>query len=215
MTFKADLLIFDLDGTLADTKDDIATSVNLTLDELGLPEKSPAEIYTFVGSGVRKLIQQAVGEEEGERFREAMRVFRRHYMAHLLDTTKLYPGMDDVLDHYRSKKKAVVTNKPQLYTDPIASGLKMMKRFDLILGGDNGLPLKPDPAMILTVLEKLSADPKRTVMIGDGLHDIHASRAAGIAVCAVGYGLGDPEELRRAGPDFFCETVEDLKRLAV
>ncbi|HUK55738.1 MAG TPA: HAD-IA family hydrolase [Nitrospiria bacterium] len=215
MTFKAELLIFDLDGTLADTKDDIATSVNLTLKELGLPEEAPGVIYTYIGSGVRRLIQQAVGEAEGERFREAMRIFRGHYMTHLLDTTKLYPGIDGVLDHFRSKKMAVVTNKPQAYADPIAAGLKIRNRFDLILGGDNGLPLKPDPKMLLTVLEKLSADPKRTVMIGDGLHDIHASRAAGIAVCAVGYGLGDPDELRRAGPDFFCETVDDLMRVVV
>lgn len=210
--FKADLIIFDLDGTLADTKKDIAGSVNLTLEELGLPEKPDALIYSYVGSGIRKLIQQSVGEEEGERFRAAMGVFRKHYLAHLLDTTKLYPGMDGVLAHFKSKKKAVVTNKAQLYTDKLMSGLKITDRFDLILGGDNGYPLKPDPAMLRTVLEKLSADPKRAVMIGDGLHDINAARAAGIAICAVGYGLGDPEELRRAGPDFFCETVNDLKK---
>lgn len=211
--FKTDLIIFDLDGTLADTKKDIAASVNLTLREIGLPEKSAALIYSYVGSGIRRLIQQAVGEEEGERFKAAMAVFRKHYLAHLLDTTKLYPGMDGVLAHFKSKKKAVVTNKAQLYTDKLMSGLKITDRFDLILGGDNGYPLKPDPKMLLKVLEMLSADPKRTVMIGDGLHDIHAARAAGIAVCAVAYGLGDPEELRRARPDFFCETVDDLKKM--
>ena len=211
--FKTDLLIFDLDGTLADTKVDIAGAVNLTLKELGLPEKPDALIYSYVGSGIRTLIRQAVGEEEGERFQGAMGAFRRHYLAHCLDTTKLYPGMDDVLAHFKSKKKAVVTNKAQLYTDKLMAGLKIADRFDLILGGDNGYPLKPDPKMLLTVLEKLSADPKRAVMIGDGLHDINAARAAGITVCAVGYGLGDPEELRRSGPDFFCETVEGLKKM--
>jgi phosphoglycolate phosphatase len=144
-----------------------------------------------------------------------MAVFRKHYLAHLLDTTKFYPGMDGVLAHFKSKKKAVVTNKAQLYTDKLMAGLKVTDQFDLILGGDNGYPLKPDPRMLFTVLEKLSADPKRSVMIGDGLHDIHAARAAGVPVCAVGYGLGDPEELHRAGPDFFCETVEDLKKMFV
>ncbi|MEK6683944.1 MAG: HAD-IA family hydrolase [Nitrospirota bacterium] len=211
--FKADLLIFDLDGTLADTKVDIALSVNLTLREIGLPEKPDALIYSYVGSGIRALIRQAVGEEEGEQFRSAMAIFRKHYLAHCLDTTTLYPGMDGVLAHFKSKKRAVVTNKAQLYTDKLMAGLKIADRFDLILGGDNGYPLKPDPKMLFTVLEKLSADPKRAVMIGDGLHDINAARAAGIAVCAVGYGLGDPEELRRSGPDFFCETVEGLKKM--
>jgi len=211
--FKVDLLIFDLDGTLADTKDDLATCVNLTLEEIGLPRKPNEEIYGFVGAGVRRLIRQAVGEAEEERFVLAMQIFRRHYLAHLLDTTQLYPGMDEVLEHFRTKKKAVVTNKAQLYTDALAEGLRLKERFDLIIGGDNGYPLKPDPEMLLTVLEKLSADPKRTVMIGDGLHDIHASRAAGIAVCAVGYGLGNPEDLRQAHPDFYSETVDDLMRL--
>ncbi|MBI3994937.1 MAG: HAD-IA family hydrolase [Nitrospirae bacterium] len=210
--FKTDLLIFDLDGTLADTKVDIAVSVNLTLNELGLPEKPDALIYSYVGAGIRRLIQQAVGEEEGERFRAAMAVFRKHYLVHLLDTTKLYPGMDGVLAHFKSKKKAVVTNKAQVYTDKLMAGLKITDRFDLILGGDNGYPLKPDPTMLRTVLEKLSADPRRTIMIGDGMHDVNAARAAGIAICAVGYGLGDPEELRNARPDFFCETVADLKK---
>ena len=213
MIFKADLLIFDLDGTLADTKVDIALSVKLTLRDLGLPERSNEEIYSYVGGGIRRLIQRAVGEEEGERLREALRVFRGHYLAHILDTTKLYPGMDGVLRHFAYKKKAVVTNKAQVYTDKLAAGLKITNRFDLILGGDNGYPLKPDPKMLLTVLEKLAVDPSRAVMIGDGLHDIHASRAAGIAVCAVGYGLGDPVELKAARPDFFCETVEDIKRM--
>ena len=213
MKFKADLLIFDLDGTLADTKDDLAHSVNLTLRELGLPERSNETIYGFVGSGVRKLIQQAVGEEEGERLREAIRVFRKHYLAHLLDHTRLYPGMDEVLRHFASKKKAVVTNKAQIYTDRILEGLRLTDRFDLILGGDNGYPLKPDPKMLLTVLEKLGVPAGSAVMIGDGMPDIQAARSAGMRICAVGYGLCDPEELRRAGPDFFSETVSDLMRL--
>jgi len=213
--FKVDLLIFDLDGTLADTKDDLATCVNLTLAEIGLPEKPKQEIYGFVGGGVRRLIRQAVGEAEEDRFARAMRIFRKHYLAHLLDSTKLYPGMDEVLEHFKTKKKAVVTNKAQIYTDPLAEGLRLKNRFDLNLGGDNGYPLKPEPEMLLTVLEKLSADPKRTVMIGDGLHDIHAARAAGIAICAVGYGLGNPDDLRKAQPDFFSETVDELKGLFV
>ena len=213
MKFKADLLIFDLDGTLADTRDDLANSVNLTLRELGLPERSNETIYGYVGSGVRKLIQQAVGEEDGERLREAVRVFRKHYLVHLLDHTKLYPGMDGVLRHFGSKKKAVVTNKAQVYTDRIMEGLQVTGRFELILGGDNGYPLKPDPKMLLTVLQKLGVEAGSAVMIGDGMPDIEAARAAGMRVCSVGYGMGDPEELRRAGPDFFSDTVSDLKRL--
>ena len=230
--FAVDLMIFDLDGTLCDTKDDIALSVNLTLKELGLPEKPPEVIYGYVGSGVRKLLQLALdeapshglssvtpkdavalrqGDEESEkRFSSAMRIFRSHYLNHLLDATKPYPGMETVLNHFKHKKKAVVTNKPQVYTDRILSGLRLTNYFDLIVGGDNGLVLKPEPHMLLFVLEKLQVQKSRCVMIGDGLHDIVAARAAGISVCAVGYGLASRRELQKAGPDFFCDRPEEL-----
>jgi phosphoglycolate phosphatase len=210
MAFSVDLLIFDLDGTLCDTKEDIATAVNGTLRELGLSEKPRERIYSYVGGGVRKLIQQAVGEESGDRFERAMKVFRRHYMDHLLDTTRPYPGMEGILDHYGGKKKAVVTNKPHDYTGRILSGLGLDVRFDLIVGGENGLPLKPAPDMILHVVDRLDIRKDRCVMIGDGMSDIRASRTAGVRVCAVGYGLGDADELMEAEPDFFCRTPEEL-----
>lgn len=208
-----ELLIFDLDGTLCDTKDDIAASVNLTLREMRLPEKSHAEIYTYVGSGVRKLLRQAVGVESDEALEPALKIFRRHYMEHLLDTTRPYSGIPEVLEHFGGKKKAVVTNKPQDYTDPIIKGLDLTAHFDLVIGSYNGLPLKPGPEMILHVLERLGVGPDRCVMIGDGLQDIAASRAAGIRVCAVGYGLGDPQALMDAKPDFFCRQPQELQCL--
>lgn len=211
--FAVDLLIFDLDGTLCDTKDDIALSVNLTLQELGLPEKSPEVIYGYVGSGVKKLLQLAVGGESEERFGLAMQIFRTHYLNHLLDNTKPYSGIETVLNHFKRKKKAVVTNKSQIYTDRILSGLGLTHHFDLIVGGDNGLILKPEPHMLLFVLKKLQVQKSRCVMIGDGLHDIAAARAAGIGVCAVGYGLAGSRELQKAKPDFFCNRPEELKWL--
>ncbi len=210
---RVELLIFDLDGTLADTKHDIATAVNLTLRDLGLPEKEPAVIHGFVGGGIRRLIGLAVQDEAGERYKRAMRIFRGHYLDHLMDTTKLYPGIARVLEHFKSKKKAVVTNKAQVYTDRIMAGLGVAARFDLILGGDNGLPLKPDPQMILKVLSTLVVPSEKAVMIGDSVIDIQAARTAGVAVCAVGYGLSDPEELRQARPEYFCESAEALTGL--
>jgi phosphoglycolate phosphatase len=210
MATPVDLLIFDLDGTLCDTKEDIATAVNAALRELGLPEKPRELIFTYVGGGVRRLIQQAVGEESGERFDRAMRVFRGHYMDHLLDTTRPYPGMEGILDHFREKKMAVVTNKPYDYTGRILSGLGLDSRFNLIVGGENGLPLKPAPDMILHVVERLSIPKDRCVMIGDGMSDLRASRTAGVRICAVGYGLGDAHELIEAKPDFFCRSPEEL-----
>ncbi|HEY5648986.1 MAG TPA: HAD-IA family hydrolase, partial [Nitrospiria bacterium] len=188
--FKAELLIFDLDGTLADTKEDLADCVNRALREVGLREKSREVIYSYVGSGVRSLIRQALDEEPGPKFEDAIGVFRKYYLKHLLDKTRLYPGMAGVLDHFDHKRKAVVTNKPQVFTDKILSGLKVTERFEIIVGGENGHPLKPDPKMILEVLNHTGVEAGRAVMIGDGLNDILAARAAGVPCCAVGYGIG-------------------------
>jgi phosphoglycolate phosphatase len=207
---SVDLLIFDLDGTLADTKDDIATAVNLTLKEFGLPSKDPSIIYGYVGDGVRKLLQRAFEGQPSGAYERALKVFRQHYLTHLLDTTRFYPGVLETLDHYKNKKKAIATNKPFEYTQKIIEGLRVGDRFDLILGGDSTLHLKPHPAIIREVLDRLNILGERAVMVGDGVNDILAARAAGAKSCAVGYGLGRVEDLLSENPDFFCEQIKDL-----
>lgn len=209
-----DLIIFDLDGTLADTKEDIARAVHLTLVELNLPPVPREVVYTYVGDGVKKLIQRAVSQIHHEdAFDRALAVFRRHYLEHLLDTTRFYPGMEEVLDHYARKTLAVVTNKPIEYTHKLLRGLDQERRFAVVLGGDSTPHLKPHPGMILEVLRQTGIDRERAFMIGDMPNDILAARAAGVRVCGVGYGLGDPAAVRAAGPDAFAEKVPALLTL--
>ncbi len=209
------LLIFDLDGTLVDSRRDIAKAVNLTFRDIGFPEKPVELIYSYVGDGVRRLIRKAVEREDQDLLDRALRIFEGHYLRHLLDETRLYPGMEAVLAHFRTKKKAMVTNKPILFTREIVKGLGLTEDFDPIVGGEMGINLKPHPEMILKVLETLKVPQTEAVMIGDSLNDLEAARAAGIFTCAVGYGLGDAEALRAAAPDFFAEEVADLKGLFV
>ena len=213
VSIPIDLLLFDLDGTLADTKADIATAVNLTLRDYGLPQHPPERIYAFVGDGVRALLARAFESRGAEAFEDALAVFRRHYLDHLLDATRFYPGVPEVLDHFSDKKKAIVTNKPIEYTLKLIEGLKARDAFDAILGANSTPHIKPHPGMILKVLEDLRVAPDRAVMVGDNVNDILAARAAGVASVAVGYGLGDPQVLRAANPDWFCERIEDLMRL--
>src|SRR5688572_14834217 len=118
-----DLLIFDLDGTLIESKWDIAAAVNLTLTDLDLPVRSQEEIFSFVGDGVKRLLRLSVGEENLDRYNEALGVFRGHYLAHCLDRTTFYPGIDRVLTHFARKQKAVATNKSLEYTTKILDGL--------------------------------------------------------------------------------------------
>jgi phosphoglycolate phosphatase len=208
-----DLLIFDLDGTLLDTKGDLALAVNLCLKELGFPEKEAETIYGYIGDGVRKLLGKAIGFESGPVFENAISVFRKHYMAHLIDSTRFYPGVEGVLKHYDQKLRAVVTNKPADYTSRIIDGLRIRDYFSLIVGSVPGTRLKPDPQMLLEAIEDLEVSPERTLMIGDGVNDILAARSAGAKSCAVGYGLTVPDRLKEASPDYYCDDILELIEL--
>ena len=132
---SVELLIFDLDGTLIESKWDIAASVNLTLAELGLPQRPIEEIFGFVGDGVKQLLRLSVGEGSRVTFDEALRVFRGQYLAHCLDRTTFYPGVGEMLTHFAGKRKAVATNKSIEYTNVILQGLGA-NHFQCVVGGD-------------------------------------------------------------------------------
>jgi phosphoglycolate phosphatase len=209
---SVDLLIFDLDGTLIESKWDIAQSVNLTLQDLGLPRRPLEEIFGFVGDGVKKLLRLAVGEDDRISFEEALRVFRGHYLAHCLDRTTYYPGVEKTLVHFGMKRKAVATNKSIEYTTVILQGLGG-NHFHYVVGGDNGFALKPDPGMLLHVMEQLNVPRERTVLVGDSTNDINGGHNAGIRVCAVGYGMGNREKMAACQPDWFIERPEELMEI--
>jgi phosphoglycolate phosphatase len=209
---QVDLLIFDLDGTLIESKWDIAQAVNLTLADLDLPVRAQEEIFGFVGDGVKRLLRLAVGEENQSRYDEALRVFRDHYLAHCLDCTKFYPGIETVLTHFAHKYKAVATNKSLEYTTKILQGLGAA-HFAYVIGGDNGYGLKPEPGMLLKILDALDVNKDRAVLIGDSTNDINGGHNAGIKVCAVGYGMGNRERMAACRPEWFIERPEELIEL--
>ena len=213
MTIPASLFLFDLDGTLIDSRVDIARAVNLTFRDLGLPPKPETLIYGYVGHGVRRLMIDAVESEAPALIDRALACFEGHYLAHLLDATRLYPGIDDLLSGLPDGRVAIVTNKPLHYTLKILDGLKIMDRFDLVIGGTPDRRMKPDPQMVTEALETLQVDPADAVLIGDSDTDIGAARAAGVRSCAVGYGLSPIEAVQSASPDFFAATVADLAAL--
>ncbi len=207
-----DLLIFDLDGTLIESKWDIAHSVNYTLAALGLPERPIEEIFGFVGDGVKRLLRLAVGEGNQTRFEEALKVFRGYYLEHCLDRTTFYPGIEPMLKHFSVKPKAIATNKSIEYTRVILNGLGP-QHFTYMVGGDNGFGLKPEPGMLLHIMEQLGASKERTVLVGDSTNDINGGHNAGIRVCAVGYGMGNREKMEACQPDWFIERPEQLTEL--
>jgi len=211
---SVELLIFDLDGTLIESKWDIAESVNLTLAELGLPERPLEEIFGFVGDGVKKLLRLAVGEETRISFEDALKIFRGHYLAHCLDRTTFFPGIEPMLRHFAHKQKAVATNKSIEYTHVILNGLGA-QHFTYLVGGDNGFGLKPEPGMLLHIIEQLNVSKDRAVLVGDSTNDINGGHNAGIRVCAVGYGMGNREKMAACKPDWFIERPEELMEIFV
>ncbi len=207
------LVIFDLDGTLIDSKHDIAASVNLTLRDLDLPTLPPEHIFTFVGDGVKRLLRLSVGDENEARYEQSLRIFRRHYLAHCLDRTQLYPGLDRLFDKRDTRLKALATNKSLEYTLRVTEGLKVKEQFAAIEGPLDQSDLKPDPGMLWRILERLAVRPEATLLVGDSTNDVRAAQAAGVSACAVGYGYGNRDNVLALNPDYYCEKPSDLLSL--
>ena len=210
MKKQIDLLMFDLDGTLAATGRDLANSVNYVRATLGLEPLEETYVYSRVGYGTEHLIRQSLPEGYESRFEEILNRFLEHYEKHVLDTTVLYPHAADILERFRGKKKAVVTNKRLNLSIAILRGLGVEHCFDVIVGGDCGLEKKPDPSCLLHVLDKVEVAADKALIIGDGAPDIQAGKAAGVYTCAVTYGLCSAEELLAARPDFAIGDLNEL-----
>jgi phosphoglycolate phosphatase len=208
-----DLLIFDFDGTLVDTGEDLVETVNYTLRTLGFPGKTFAEIVGYIGEGVSRLLERSLGVENLERHEEAKGIFMKYYSEHLLDNTRLYPGVMEILRHFEAKRKWIVTNKTYAFTAIIAERLKVIHFFDGIIGRDCYSFAKPDARLVEGILERYGIQKDRTLVVGDGLHDIEMAKNTGVWSCAFLNGLGAREALLRLRPDFFIESIVELKTL--
>lgn len=207
------LLIFDLDGTLVDTRLDLATAVNHALQQLGRPPLPLAVLTGFVGDGARTLVARALGNPEINDLETALRFFRAYYAEHLVDHSRLYDGVLETLQHFRHKKKALLSNKPQEFTEPLLARLDLSKFFDVIVGARPDLKLKPDPQPVHFILDQLGIPATGALIIGDGENDVLAGKAAGITTCAVTYGIRPAEKLLPLQPDFVIHNFSELKAL--
>ncbi|HPL64112.1 MAG TPA: HAD-IA family hydrolase [Syntrophales bacterium] len=207
-----ELMIFDFDGTLVSSGEDIAASVNHVLAAFGLPVREGKEIMQFIGDGVMRLIERSLGPAHVNLKDEALALFSTHYGEHMLDSTRLYGGIDRVLDHFREKDKIIVTNKRHYFTVKMADALGIKDSFSEIIGRDSGPYSKPDGRLVLSVLSNRGIDPRRAVVIGDGANDILMAKDAGVWSCAYLNGLSPAEDLLRLKPDFaYHYPVELIK----
>lgn len=210
---KINLLIFDFDGTLVSSGNDLANSVNYTLKELRLNPLAHRDIMAYIGDGVHKLIQRSLGNEHQDKFKEAFTIFSEHYDKHMCDTTTLYPGVIDVLEHFKDKHKIIITNKLYRYTLQIAGHLKIDAFFDDIIGADTTDFIKPDRRIVIPVLRKYGVIHDRAVVVGDGINDILLAKNAGLISCAFLSGLTRKEILLDLNPDFACDELMAMTRL--
>lgn len=210
-----ELLIFDLDGTLVDTRRDLANAVNYALRQLGKSELDLPTLTSYVGDGIRKLLERALANPTEAELESGRQHFRHFYFEHLADFSEPYPGILDMLKHFAGKKKAVLTNKPQEFTEPLLQQLGLARHFKMMLGGQTQLKLKPDPEAILKILNQLEVSPAQAAMVGDGENDVLAGKAAGLMTCAVTYGFRPPENLLSLYPDFVAHAPDDLKKIFI
>lgn len=209
-------VIFDLDGTLIDSRSDIAAACNHALVTQGREALSEARIGTFVGDGAKMLLARAFDLAPGAPELEgALAAFHAYYVAHPAVHSTLLPGAREALDACRAQGKKIVlaTNKPRATTLRVLDAMGIARDFDAVRGGGDG-PLKPDPFVLLSALEELGIAPAAAWMVGDGPQDIGAGKAARCgASIGVLEGFVDPARLHAAGPDLVLSSLHDFPAL--
>jgi len=201
------LAVFDLDGTLVDSREDLYLAVAHALAELGLPPRSRDEVVSYVGDGAVALLTRSIAPRE-HLLETAVALWREHYFRHLLDHTRLYPGIAAVLGSARIPL-AVHTNKPGAMARKILEGLGVLSRFVAVVGGDEGAR-KPDPAGLLGIAARVGASAEETVLIGDSLVDHATAVSAGVRFVPVSWGFVPLATLAAGGATGFVQDAAGL-----
>ena len=210
------LLIFDLDGTLVDSRIDLSNSVNAMLRHYSRPELPAEVIASYIGNGAPMLVRRALGDPDDENFvQEALLYFMAYYREHKLDTTYVYPGIEQALEAIRTRGNgnapcmAVLSNKPVGPSRGIVDALGLGRFFFQVYGGNSFHTKKPDPVGVQALLGESGARANETVIIGDSDTDMITARNAGIYCLGVTYGLA-PHTLEDAPPDVLIDHPEEL-----
>jgi phosphoglycolate phosphatase len=204
------VLIFDLDGTLIDSKLDLANSINAMLAHMGRAPLAHETIYSLVGNGAPVLVRRALGEGATDaEANEGLGFFLSYYRTHMLDNTVTYPGVREGLKLLEGYPLAVLTNKPVRFSRAILDGLGLSPYFRFVYGGNSFEKKKPDPMGVEALLRALTAPPEEAMMVGDSEVDVRTARNAGIWACGVSYGLGS-EGLGIHPPDIMLDSLVEL-----
>jgi phosphoglycolate phosphatase len=215
--YSIKLVIFDLDGTLIDSRLDLIHSVNAMLRYFKHPELPGEVVASYVGDGAPMLVRRALGDPEDDTFfKQALEFFLAYYREHKLDHTTVYEGIPEALKQVqangRQRKMAVLSNKPVNPSRAIVEALGLKDFFVRIYGGNSFETKKPDPLGVNTLLKETSTSPESAIIVGDSSIDVLSGRNAGIATCGVSYGFA-PHTLCEAPPDVVVASPRELGEL--
>ncbi len=203
-------ILLDFDGTLVDTGGDIAAATNHVRSRLGLPPLSVEEVLRHVGAGAEKLLEEVLPLEPGPELDRLVSLWREYYVAHPADHSRLYPGMEKVLERIPPSRLALVSNKPEEVVLQVLRALSLEDRFGTVLGFLPGRARKPDPAILEKALETLGGTPGEAAMVGDGAPDMGAARAMGCMPLGAGWGFHGRKALENAGAARILERPEEI-----
>ena len=212
------LLIFDLDGTLIDSRLDLVHSINAMLRHFKRPELPEEVVASYVGDGAPMLVRRALGDPKDEKFvKEALEYFLAYYRVHKLDYTHVYDGIRESLNSLHGsngcgRKMAVLSNKPVHPSRAIVDALGLGHFFVHVYGGNSFPTKKPDPQGARTLLKETKTRPQDAVIIGDSSIDVLTGRNAGLWTCGVTYGFA-PHTLCEAPPDVVLDKPQELAEL--
>ncbi|HLD50041.1 MAG TPA: HAD-IA family hydrolase [bacterium] len=208
------LIIYDLDGTLVDTREDIARAANHMLEQMGRRRMATEEVCRQVGRGLFALIQGCLETEDPEALSKGAKIYRDYYARHMLDSSRLYPGALEILDYFKDRKQAVITNKPNPFSYELLKALGVADYFFEIIPGNSGHPQKPDPGGILHLIKSRNTGPEETLFVGDSRVDIETGRNAGVETVVLTHGFGTLDELQSASTAGIFNSFHELLQAA-
>ena len=202
-------IVYDLDGTLVDTREDIACAANHMLQTMGAEVLAPSEIERYVGRGLHHLVKSCLKTDDDKSVKKGAKTYRDYYARHMLDHTRLYPGALEVLNYFKGRHQAVITNKPNPFSRDILRDLGVLDYFLEVVAGDAGYPRKPDPTAVLSLMQQTKAKAEETLLVGDSEIDIETARNAGVDTVAITHGFVGEDTLRLAQPDHIVRHFEE------
>lgn len=212
-----ELVIFDLDGTLLNTIDDLAASTNYALSRHGYPTHDLGSYRFFVGNGINKLIERALPEEvrNEEKVLELRKDFVAYYEKHSADLTKPYKGIPELLSTLKEKglKIAVASNKYQVATEFLVDKYFGAYEFDIVLGQRDGVTPKPDPTIVYDILKETGVDKKHTLYVGDSGVDMQTAKASDLIAIGVSWGFRPVSELEEFNPDYIVDQPIEIYQI--